>query len=208
MAGKMIKVCQKWFPHGTYKNQRGDGFLMNEILKSNLDIYLKNITKDWSFTIIISGGGKVRVGKSVLAMQIASYWAYQLKELYGITVPFNIEDNFVFYWEDLIENSNRVYSKTGRYFPMIYDEAGESLEGTKVLSSETKAVNDYLRECGQYNSLNILVLPEFFVLPRPIAVNYSDILINVFVETGEDEIFQRGYAKFYSSMSKRRLFRE
>ena len=69
----MVKVCCKWFPKGTREYQKSDGFSMHPILKAQLDILLKNIKNDWDFTIIITGGGEVRVGKSVLAMQIGAY---------------------------------------------------------------------------------------------------------------------------------------
>ena len=69
----MVRVCEKWFPKGHYKRQKQDGFYMDDLLKAQIDVLLKNIGNDWDFTIIITGGGEVRVGKSVLAMQIGSY---------------------------------------------------------------------------------------------------------------------------------------
>ena len=47
-------------------------------LKLQLDALIKNVVNDWDFTIIISGSGEVRVGKSTLAAQIATYWTYEM----------------------------------------------------------------------------------------------------------------------------------
>lgn len=69
-----MRVCKKWFPNE--KNPEKAGFFMDERLVMQLEVLLKNITNDWDFTIIISGQGEVRVGKSMLAMQIACYWSY------------------------------------------------------------------------------------------------------------------------------------
>ncbi len=201
----MARVCVDWFPIGSRKYQKEPGFYMDDNLKCQLDILLKNIVNDWDFTIIISGGGEVRVGKSVLEMQIMAYWAYQIEKVYGIKVPFSIDENLIFQWEKLIEQGNLIGQKS-KYCPMGYDEAGETMEGTKAMSRELKAVRDYLRECGQYNFLNVLVLPEFFDLPKGIALTRSILFIDVFYVTSEDGLFQRGYFKFYSRKHKKQLY--
>ena len=201
----MVYVCQDWFPKGSRKRQREDGFFMEDLLKEQLDIIIKNIRNDWDFTIIITAGGQVRVGKSVLAMQIGAYWTYQLKELYNIDVPFNVENNFVLDGRNLIETGNRL-GKTHPYSPLIFDEAGADLEGRKVMSTKTQEVLDFYRECGQYNLLNILVLPEFFDLPKGIALSRSICLLDVYYSTDRNSIFQRGYFNFYSKRSKKNLY--
>jgi len=201
----MTIVCGDWFPKGSRKNQKQDGFSMDKILKAQLDILLKNITNDWDFTIIITGGGEVRVGKSVLAMQIAAYWSYQMEKLYGKKVIFNLENNFVFDGKKLIEMGN----KLGQHHPysvMIFDEAGADLEGRKIMLSMTQDVLDYYRECGQYNLLNILVLPEYFDLPKGIALSRSIFLIDVYYTPDDEGIFQRGFFNFYSRRNKKYLY--
>lgn len=200
----MVRVCEKWFPIGTYKNQRSPGFYMDGYLKNQLDILIKNVTKDWDFTIIISGGGEVRVGKSVLGMQIACYWAYEMERVHGIKVPFSL-DNFVLEWEKLIKQGHKM-GQESHYCPLIYDEAGETLETGKVVTKETKEVMNYLRECGQYNFLNILILPDYFRLPIPIALTRSKCLLDVYYDTDDEGNFKRGFYKFYSSRQKKRLY--
>ena len=193
-----MRVCQEWFPET-------NGFYMDDRLKLQLDVLLKNIKNDWDFTIIITGQGEVRVGKSYIASQIACYWAYMIWKMYGIKVPFNLNDNFVFQGNDLIKKGNELGTKFP-YSPLIFDEAGADLEGRKVMSGATQQVLDYFRECGQYNMLNVLVLPEFFDLPKGIALSRSIFLIDVFYMADDNAIFQRGYFNFYSRRSKKFLY--
>lgn len=56
----MARVCEELFP-ATAK--RKAGYMLDDTLKAQLDILIKNIVNDWDFTIIISGGGSVRTGK-------------------------------------------------------------------------------------------------------------------------------------------------
>jgi len=199
----MVRVCKDWFPNE--KTPDKSGFYLEDRLKLQLDVLLKNIRNDWDFTIMITGSGEVRVGKSMLAMQIAAYWAYEIEKRYGIKCPMNVHDNFVFEGDKLIKQGNELGSKHS-YACLIFDEAGADLEGRKTMQATTQAVLDYYRECGQYNMLNILVLPEFFDLPKGIAVTRSIFLINVDYMADEDGMFQRGYFDFFSRRSKKWLY--
>lgn len=198
-------VCQEWFPIGTRPYQREAGFWMDEILCEQIDILIKNIKNDWDFTIIVTGGGEVRVGKSVLAMQIAAYWTYQMWKVHGIKLPFSVEKNFVLEGKKLIEYGNEL-GQNHKYSALIFDEAGADLEGTKLMTQMTQDVMDFFRECGQYNLLNILVLPDFFTLPKGLAITRSVCLIDVYYSVGEDNIFNRGYFNFYSRRHKKELY--
>ena len=199
----MARVCTDIYPKGFSRN-RYDGFYMDNRLKMQLDILLKNIVKDWDFTIIITGSGEVRVGKSVLGMEIAAYWAYEVARLYGKKVILNIQ-NFVFDGRKLIVQGNEIGQKYP-YSPLVYDEAGADLSGTKLMTQMTQDVLDFYRECGQYNLLNILILPDFFELPKAIAITRSIFLINVDYESTDEGIFKRGIFRFYSRRSKKKLY--
>lgn len=201
----MAKVCVDWFPMESYKGQRSPGFYMHDTLKENIDALIKNVKKDWDFVILISAGGMVRMGKSLIAQQIAIYWCYQLYELYRIKVPFNIKENIVFHGTELIKHGNRLGTKH-KHAPIIFDEAGADLEGVKVMKRTTQAVKDYLRECGQYNMLTILVLPEYFDLPKGIALSRSDFLLDCFVSVDKKDEFERGHFNFYSRPNKKKLY--
>ena len=54
------------------------GFLMDGYLKENLDDVPAFLNKAWDAVGIVSGHGKVRIGKSTLAMQIAYYLAWRI----------------------------------------------------------------------------------------------------------------------------------
>lgn len=194
----MARVCVEWFP-------KTNGFYMDDRLKLQIDVLLKNIKNDWDFTIIITGQGEVRVGKSMIAMQIGAYWTYEIWKRYGIKCPFDVENNFVFEGTKLIQKGNELGVKY-KYSALTFDEAGADLEGRKVMSGSTQDVLDYFRECGQYNLLNILVLPEYFDLPKGIAVTRSIFLIDVFYMADDEAMFQRGYFNFYSRRSKKWLY--
>ena len=199
----MVRVCVDWFPNK--KNPDKAGFYMDDRLKLQIDVLLKNITKDWDFTILITGEGEVRVGKSMLAMQIGSYWTYEIEKRYGIKCPFNSQENIVFEGKHLIKRGNEL-GKQHKYAVLIFDEAGAELESKKVLSGATQEVMDYYRECGQYNLLNILVMPEYFDFPKGIALTRSIFLLDVKYIADENAIFQRGYFDFFSKRSKKWLY--
>ena len=202
----MAYVCTDWFKKdGSRPYQREDGFWMDDLLLEQINILIKNIKHDWDFTIIITGGGEVRVGKSVLAMQIGAYWTWRMLKDHGVKVPFAVETNFVLEGKKLIEYGNEL-GQNNKYSCLIFDEAGADLEGTKLMNSMTQDVMDYYRECGQYNLLNILVLPDYFVLPKGLALTRSVCLIDVYYSIDSDNIFQRGYFNFYSRRAKKELY--
>jgi len=197
----LVRVCEEWFPDT-------NGFLIDLKLKEQVETCVINVVDDWDFVFIITGGGEVRVGKSVLGLQILIYWNYLMWKLHKIKVPFDVKKNIVFNWDKLIESGNNL-AKEGKYFALQYDEAGETMEGTKTSTSELKAIKDYLRECGQYNSLTILVMPEYFTLPIGIALTRSICLIDVYYTVNEmTRKFERGYFRFYSRKSKKKLYIE
>lgn len=198
-----MRVCENIYPKGFSYNIK-DGFYMDEDLKRQIDILLKNIKNDWDFTIIISGRGEVRVGKSVLAMQIAAYWVSEINRLYDKKLKLSV-NNFVFDGRKLIEKGNTLGQKNP-YSPLIYDEAGADLAGTKVITQMTQDVLDFYRECGQYNLLNILVLPDFFDLPKALALTRSIFLLDVDYVANDEGLFQRGWFNFYSRPNKKNLY--
>lgn len=194
----MARVCIDWFPET-------NGFYLEDRLKAEIDVLLKNIKNDWDFTILITGNGEVRVGKSMLAMQIGAYWTYQIEKLYGIKNPFNAKDNFVWNGADLITKGNDL-GINHKYSCLVFDEAGNDLEGKKTLRKNTQDTLDFYRECGQYNLLNILVIPDFFDLPTGIALTRAIMLLDVNYYVDEEGMFNRGYIKFYSRRTKKKLW--
>lgn len=204
-----MRVCCKIYPVDKKKNpkdkRRKDGFYLDPTLKQQLDYYIKNVSRDWDFVIVVCGEGEVRVGKSVLAMQIAAYWCSEIERIYNVNCPFSVDENMVFTGYHLIKKGNSIGMKY-KYPVLIFDEAGADLEGIKVMRFTTQVVKDFLRECGQYNMLVILVLPEYFDLPKGIALSRADCLINVYYLADDEGYFHRGYFKFFSKPSKKYLY--
>ena len=198
------RVCTEMFPNE--KNPLKSGFGMEIALKQNIDILIKNIIRDWDFTILVTGGGEVRVGKSVLAMQIACYIYYQMQVVHGKKTIFDLKHNFAFKGDELTKKGHYL-GKNYPYSPLIFDEAGADLEGRKVVTTTTKEVLDYFRECGQYNLFNILVIPEYFDLPKGVALSRSMFLVDVrYICDPKTGIFKRGILRFFNRKKKKWLY--
>jgi hypothetical protein len=176
---------------------------MDNGLKTILKSIAYNVPNDWDSIILISGSGMVRVGKSVLAQQVGCY----LAEL--LDTKWNIE-HIVFTGDELMSKA-RTYPK---YSVFIYDEARGELDTKKIMEDITKTLLDFFAECGLYNHVVIIVLPDFFDLPKGIAINRSELLLNVYrdrskkVDNEGDEIikFERGFFQGFHRQSKKKLY--
>lgn len=172
-------------PHVTDKQ-----YYMSNYLLQNLDILKRTIKRDMDHVILITGSGKVRIGKSILAQQVGYYLSHG-------RVPFT-NDNIVFRSDKLIDVAN----KLPKYSVIVYDEAREGLESTKTLMSKNRDLLDFFAECGQLNLFVIIVLPDFFDLKKSIAITRSTCLLNVYF--GEE--FNRGYFSFFNDKQKKELY--
>jgi hypothetical protein len=178
-------------------------FYMDGGLKKILNSIAFNVPKDWDSLILISGSGMVRVGKSVLAQQIGFYMSHRLK------TPFTI-NNIVFSGAELMEKARTME----KHSVFVYDEARGELDTKKVMEDITKTLMDFFAECGMYNHVIIIVLPDFFDLPKGIAISRSELLINVYrdraVKKDEDSeevvSFERGFFHGYHRNSKKKLY--
>lgn len=200
-------VCEEWFPKESGRSYRPDrdGFPMHPLLVQQIESIAKNAVKDWDFVCLVCGKGEMRVGKSVIAMQIACLWSYLIWKLHGIKVPFTVKDNYVFNGRDLIPKGMKL-GQNYKYASIVDDEAADDLESVKVLKAATQAVKDYLRKAAQYNMLTMLVQSEFFEIPKAIALSRSLFMINVDYTCDEKGYFQRGYFEFYSKYKKKKLY--
>lgn len=177
-------------------------YWMNPTLKTNLDSLVHNAKDDWNPIIVISGKSKTRIGKTVLATQIAYYMAYRLKRSFTV-------DNILFSGMDLIEQAKNMSPGV-----FVLDESRADLATSKRLNESTQHLIDFFNETGMLNNIVILVIPDFFDLMKQMAVGHSEILINCFagksiVKNDEGNDVQkkvRGYYGFYNDDRKRLLY--
>ncbi len=191
----MVKVCEKDFPKGSLEGQQSDGFYMDGYIKANLDIMAKRIVDDMQFVGVISGKGTVRNGKSTFAQHQGYYFTHKVNELHNLKNTFTME-NIVFKADDLIEKAFSL----PKYSTLILDE-GDDLTA-QYYSKLAIKLRRFFRKCGQLNLFFILLIPDFFELPRAYAVTRSTYLVNVMF-MGE---FERGFFEFYSGEKKRELY--
>lgn len=194
----MVKVCEAQFPYtpGVEGDLRKSaGFYMDDTHKDNLDVYVRAISKDNFFTFIVTGHGMVRVGKSVFVQQNATYLTNKVNEVYGLNNTFTV-DNMIFKADQLIDKA----FSAPKYSVLVLDEGDDLTEN--FWSHLAKSLRRFFRKCGQLNLFLILVLPDFFELPKAYAVTRSIALMDVRFE-GE---FDRGYFRFYNYKLKRLLY--
>ena len=198
---------------GNFKSGREQqGFYMDRWEKENLDGIPGFIAKDWDVVGVVSGSGLVRIGKSRKAIQNGVYLAWRIAGGEVIAdengnavkiippkrdINFTL-DNIVFSPEELMEKA-RKFPKNSVF---IYDEGRSGLDSKRAMESINKGMEDFFQECGQYNHVIIIVLPDFFKLHYDYAVTRSMFLIDV----GVNKKWERGYFNFYNRTQKEWLF--
>lgn len=168
----------------------GCSWKMHEKLIQNFKHIKINNVKDWDFKILISGDGMTRTGKSTIAAQAAQYFDPSFYR--------NWKERMIFDGQKLVKTAYEIGSNKA----LVYDEAREGLDSKKQMEKYTKNLLDFFSQCGNLNHIIIIVLPDFFELPKSIALTQSICLINCYARHG----FQRGYFEFYNRKDKRYLF--
>lgn len=149
-------------------------YWMDQKLLNPLNTYCYNISDGHDFMIIISGSAKKRVGKTMLGCQIGKYCSYVLG------TPFN-ESNVAFGGKELIE----IAKSHPKRSVIIDDESRSDLSSKRQMETFNKDLMDFFSECGKFNDLIILIAPDFFEFSKSVAVNMSDLLINIRREKSE-----------------------
>jgi hypothetical protein len=210
---------------GFDKNQNKQvGFYMDGYLKQNLDGIPHFLKSGYDCVGIISGMGKVRIGKSSMAMQVGAYIAWRLagaklkvhqetidgkykwvvdKEVAPTKqVRFNLNENVVFSANQMMDTAAKLYKKYGPNQVIVYDEGRQGLDSARAMESINKGMEDFFQECGFMGHVILIVLPNFFKLHEDYAIARSLFLINVYA----NQRFQRGYFSFYNEIQKEKLF--
>ena len=205
-ATEVIDRAQPKVRHPTSLHPVTDlNYYMDGYLKDNLNEVPRFLKKAWDCVIIVTGTGKVRIGKSTCAMQIAYYLAWLLNEQKkkkgevpkDNPVPFN-NINVAFDPDELM----KVADKLPRNSVIVYDEGRAGLDSARAMENINKAMQDFFQECGQYGHVIVIVLPDFFKLNETIAIPRSLFLINVYTNRNYD----RGYFSFFSEHRKELLY--
>jgi len=194
-----------------------EGFYMDGYLAENLHGIPAFLKKDFDCVGIISGRGKVRTGKSTIGSQVGYYCAWLLAggrmelirgekgnfvnprivKLPERKIRFSLK-NYAFAPEDLM--------RLGRTLPknsvIVYDEGRTGLDAKTSMTSLNRLLEDFFQECGQYNHVILIILPDFFKLHMDYAVSRSYFLIDVFL----DDNFNRGFFNFYNETQKDFLY--
>ena len=165
-------------------------WMMHEALCNNLDYLIKQQKNDWDFKCLVSGDGMTRTGKSTIAFQLALYLDSDYADNWKIQTVF---DGAI-----LIETAYKI----GKGKVIVYDEAREGLDSKKQMMMYTKNLLDFFSQCGNLNHIVIIVLPEYFELPKTVAITQSIFLINCYANDG----FDRGYFDFFNRKDKKYLY--
>lgn len=193
------------------------GFYMDHWLKQNLDGIPWYLEKAYDVVGIISGHGKVRIGKSTMAAQVATYVAWLLAggrmpedengNIIEIIPPikpftFNLEENYAFAASELQEKASKLYKKYGKNQIIVYDEGRQGLDSARAMESVNKGMQDFFQECGRMGHVILIVLPNFFKLHEDYAIARSLFLIDVYAS----EKLERGRFAFYNERRKELLY--
>ena len=194
-----------------YEDNKGEQQPIDKMLANVLETFAFNLRYDWDLVILVSGNRMVRVGKSVLAIQICSYLAYLLRKLKMNNDAYTIDS---IYFDNKKLMSEAI--KKPKFSIIHYDEGREGLAASKSMSAMQQDLIDYFTECGQLNHIFVIVLPDFFDLKETMAVPRSECLINVSreykmvdspYEDGKKIVkWDRGYFKFYNREAKNQLY--
>jgi len=186
----MVKVCEDDFPDRV-QGTKSAGYYMDGILKANLDILYKAVTKDdWDGILLVDG--YEGAGKSVLAQQIGYYLARGVEQ----KIEFDV-DNICFTSDDF---KNKVVGSK-KHNIILWDEARRGINVRRSMSSINSAITDMLAEIRQKNLFIIIVMPTFMDMDKNVAVWRAKCLIHVYTKG-----FQRGFFRFYNRDKKRVLY--
>jgi len=210
----MIVTDYKW----ERKNgEKVKGYYMDGYLVQNLMGIPAYLNKAWDVVGIVSGHGKVRIGKSTMGSQVGYLIAWLLaggkisfnkegkmikQEHPKKEVRFNLKENYAFSAETLQETALHLYEKYGKNQVIVYDEGRQGLDSKRAMESVNKGMEDFFQECGYMGHVIIIVLPNFFKLHEDYAVARSLFLIDVH----SNEKHDRGFFRFYNDLRKEQLF--
>ena len=155
-------------------------YYLDGFLKSNLDVVVKDVKKDFDSFIVITG--REGFGKSTLAFQVATY----LDPTFNLGRVVFTAEQFV----DAVENAER-------YECIVFDETMGYLGSRGAMSKFNRSLVKVMSEMRSKNLFIILCIPNFFELDRYPAIHRS---------TGLLHIYKRGRFGSYDYKKKTQLY--
>ena len=155
---------------------RGVSYYMNPKLKSTWDKlkdgYLTKRDEDRAYVV----DGRERVGKSLFAIQQASYIDETILDdgPNGELLP-----RITFSQEETLKAIRETKSTPNQTKCIIYDEAFRGLSSKSALSKVNKSLVSALQEMGQNNLVLFIVTPSFFLLELYPAVLRTTALFHI-----------------------------
>ncbi len=157
---------------------------MDGYLKTNLDMAIKVIRKDYDMVIVVDG--EEGCGKSTLAMQMAHYCDPSLTLERVVFTPSEFR---------------KAITTAKKYQAVVYDEAYTGLSSRATMSMINRTLISMLAEIRQRNLFVFVVMPCFFDLDKYVSLWRSRILIHVYTKG-----FERGRFAFYNKDKKKALY--
>jgi len=193
------------------------GYYMDGYMVQNFLPVPAFLEKKWDVVGIVSGHGKVGVGKSTMAGQVGFFLAWLIAggqviikhnekgspQLDKIVSPkekvrFTLKDNVVFSAEALMKKAEQLEKNS----VIIYDEGRSGLDSASAMTAINKTMSEFFQRCRVYHHVIIIVLPNFFKLHEDYAVARSQFLIDTYADSG----YNRGFFSFYNEHQKELLF--
>lgn len=155
-----------------------DGFYIDGILRTNLELIKKQLRKDWDYVFVVDGieGG----GKSVFAQQAAFYVS---------DGKFNVE-NICFTPKEFKE----AVLASPKYGCVIFDEAFRGLSSRAAMTETNRVLISLLQEIRQKNLCVFIVLPSVYDLDKYVALHRARGVFHVHTDVNK----HRGFFKFYN----------
>lgn len=193
------------------------GYYMDGYLAENLAPIPRFLAKDRDCVGIISGRGMTRNGKSTFGIQIGYYISWLLaggemdirrnddgKHINPVVIKYpskkvNFSLNNLVYSPDELISKARELPKSS---VIIYDEGRSGLDSKGTMSALNKMLEDFFQECGVFNHVILIILPNFFKLNEDIATSRSMFLIDTYC----DDDWNRGFFNFYNLHQKEWLY--
>ncbi|KKM63669.1 hypothetical protein LCGC14_1509130 [marine sediment metagenome] len=175
---------KKWIELEPYSKE---GIYLDRKLKDKLDNIIK--LRKRGFDTIFTIDGDRRTGKSTLGMTCAHY-------LY----PKLSIGNFV----SGISDALKIIQDLPDESVVIFDEGSLVFSSKDHANKEQKQLLKVVDVIGQKRMTMILIMPTFFELIRPMAVQYSRFLLHVYT----DKQLNRGRVAYFGTKKKRILYTE